>query len=71
MVRLLALIFISLYAASDASLLSAPQQQQLVTTNQGGPVHATEGWSYVDCGQSLAPYMSLVIHLFPSFRRSF
>ncbi|KAH9082083.1 hypothetical protein EDB83DRAFT_2310327 [Lactarius deliciosus] len=30
-------------------LLSTPQQQQLVT-NQGSPVHATEGWGWEDCG---------------------
>ncbi|KAH9175352.1 ML domain-containing protein [Lactarius sanguifluus] len=49
MVRLSTLLFVSLFATSNAGLLSTPQQQQLVT-NQGSPVHATEGWSWEDCG---------------------
>jgi len=53
MARLLALIFVALFATSNAGLLPTSQQQQLVT-NQG-PVHATQGWSYVDCGLPTDP----------------
>ncbi|KAI9445206.1 ML domain-containing protein [Lactarius indigo] len=49
MVRLSTLIFVSLFATSNAGLLSTSQQQQLVT-NQGSPVHATQGWNWEDCG---------------------
>jgi len=49
MARLLALILVSLFVTSNAGLLPTSQQQQLVT-NQGGPVHATQGWSWEDCG---------------------
>jgi hypothetical protein len=55
MARLLALIFVALFAASNAAILPTFQQQQLVT-NQGSPVHATQGWSYEDCGQSHLPH---------------
>ena len=46
MARLLALIFVALFATSNAGIL--PTQQ---VTNQVSPVHATQGWSYNDCGQ--------------------
>ncbi len=52
MTRLLPLIFVSLFATSNAGLLPTSQQQQLVT-NQGSPVHATQGWSWDNCGQLL------------------
>ena len=51
MARLLALIFVALFATSNAGLVTTSQQQ--VVTNQGSPVHATQGWNYEDCGQSL------------------
>lgn len=50
MARLLALIFVALFATSNAGLVTTSQQQ--VVTNQGSPVHATQGWNYEDCGQS-------------------
>ena len=50
MVRLLALVVVALFATSNA-LVPTSEQQQLVTS-QGSPVHATEGWSWDDCGQS-------------------
>ncbi|KAH9022959.1 ML domain-containing protein [Lactarius pseudohatsudake] len=46
MVRLSTLLFVSLFATSNAGLLSTPQQQ--LVTNQG--VHATQGWRWEDCG---------------------
>ncbi|KAF8271402.1 ML domain-containing protein [Lactarius quietus] len=49
MARLLALVFLALFATSNAALLTTSGQNQLVT-NQGNPIHATEGWSYEDCG---------------------
>ncbi|KAN0128413.1 ML domain containing protein [Lactarius tabidus] len=54
MARLLALIVVALFATSNAGLLPTSQQQQLVT-NQGSPVHATQGWSYEDCGLPTDP----------------
>ena len=67
MVRLLALGVVALFATSNAALLSTSEQLQLVT-NQGSPVHATQGWSYEDCGQSYLArrlYHSLFILLPP------
>ncbi|KAI9460885.1 ML domain-containing protein [Lactarius psammicola] len=54
MARLLALIFVSLFVASNAGFLPTSQQQQLVT-NQGSPVHTTDGWKYEDCGLPTDP----------------
>ena len=60
MARLLALIIVALFATSNAALPTSEQQQ--LVTNQGSPVHATQGWSYDDCGLlRLAPSMSLTI----------
>jgi hypothetical protein len=70
MVRLSALVVVALFATSNAALLPTSEQQQLVT-NQGSPVHATEGWSYEDCGQSYLArrsYHSLLILLPPFYR---
>ena len=66
MVRLLALVVVALFATSNAALL--PTSEQQLVTNQGSPVHATEGWSYEDCGQSYLArhlYHSLLILLPP------
>ena len=68
MVRLSALLLFSLFATSYASLLPTSEQQQLVT-NQNGPVHATQGWSWEDCGQSLHRlcHLLFILPLFQGF----
>ena len=47
--RTFSLLLASLGLAAGALALSTPPQQPLNSLD--GPVHTTDSWSYVDCGQ--------------------
>ncbi|KAN0136664.1 ML domain containing protein [Lactarius tabidus] len=59
-----ALVFVALFSTSNADLLPASQQQQLVT-NEGNPVHAIQGWSYKHCSSPTYPIQIDSISVFP------